>query len=95
MWVNSANTVPKRAIAQRTGVIVATKFIPLANIGNGGATMKKLIVKWRDSHCNITITHIQRVGDVVEAYRGKEFVGLFDLGSVDALYVSEGGGNNA
>ena len=53
--------------------------------------MKRLIVKWRDGHCNIPVTHIQRVGDVVEAYRGDDFIGMFDLGSVDMLYISEGG----
>lgn len=51
--------------------------------------MKRLVVKWRDSHCNLPITSIKRVGDVVEAYRGNEFIGMFDLGSVDALYITE------
>lgn len=51
--------------------------------------MKHLIVRWRDGHCNLPITHIKREGDIVEAYRDKEFVGMFDLGSVDALYITE------
>ena len=51
--------------------------------------MKRLVVRWRDAHCNIAITHIVREGDVVMAYQDKEFVGLFDLGSVDALYVTD------
>ncbi len=50
--------------------------------------MKRLIVKWRDGHCNLAITHIKRIGDVIEAYLNDEFVGMFDLGSIDALWIS-------
>lgn len=50
--------------------------------------MNRLIVKWRDGHCNLAITHITRVGDVIEVYRNDEFVGLFDLGSIDAFWIS-------
>ena len=52
--------------------------------------MKRLIVRFRDGHTNLAITHIERVGDVVFAYNGVELVGMFDLGACDALYVSEG-----
>ena len=51
--------------------------------------MKHLIVRWRDGYCNLTITHITRTGSVVEAFRGDEFIGMFDLGAIDVLYVSE------
>ena len=51
--------------------------------------MKKLIVRWKEEYCNLPVTKIERIGDVVEAYRGEEFVGLFDLGAVDALYVAD------
>ncbi len=50
--------------------------------------MKHLIVRWRDGHCNLQITHINRVGDVIEAYRNEEFVGMFDLGAIDAFWIS-------
>ena len=50
--------------------------------------LKRLIVKWRDAHCNLSITHIKRVDDVIEAYRNEELVGLFDLGSIDAFWIS-------
>lgn len=50
--------------------------------------MKKLIVRWGDEFCNLTVSHIKREGGVVEAYRGTEFIGFFDLGTVDVLYVS-------
>jgi len=51
--------------------------------------MKHLVVRWRDGHTNLPITRIEHIGDVVYAYQDKELVGFFDLGSVDALYVSE------
>lgn len=51
--------------------------------------MKRLVVKWRDGHCNLPITHIRREECVIEAYRDDEFVGMFDLGAVDMLYVTE------
>lgn len=50
--------------------------------------MKKLIVRWKEEYCNLPVTKIERIGDVVEAYRGEEFVGLFDLGAVDAIYIT-------
>lgn len=49
----------------------------------------RLIVRARDWFCNIPITHIEKDGSVVTAWNGEEFVGMFDLGAVDALYVSE------
>ena len=55
----------------------------------GREKVKRLIVRWREGHCNLPITHIEREGALVEAYRGIEFVGVFDIGSVDALYISE------
>ena len=51
--------------------------------------MKKLIVRWGEEFCNLPVTHITRDGGIVEAYRGSEFVGFFDLGCVNVLYVSD------
>jgi len=49
----------------------------------------KLIVKAKDWYCNIPVTHIEKDGPVVCAYNGVHFVGMFDLGAVDVLYVTE------
>lgn len=51
--------------------------------------MKRLIVKFKDGHTNLAVTDVTREGDVVFAYNGTDFVGMFDMGAVDALYVSE------
>lgn len=52
--------------------------------------MKRLIVNWGDGYCNIPVTHIElREDSVVFAYNGDEFVGVFDLGAIAFLYVSE------
>ena len=56
----------------------------------------RLIMKCKDTLANIKVDKVERMGDVVFAYkipRGgmteTEFVGVFDLGSVDFLYVTE------
>lgn len=51
--------------------------------------MKKLIVRSNDWWCNLLVTRIDKIDDVVFAYRNDEFVGMFSLGSIDALYLSE------
>ena len=51
--------------------------------------MKRLIVRWRDGYCNLPVTHIKREDAIVEAFRGEEFVGFFDLGAIDVLYISD------
>lgn len=55
----------------------------------------KLVVRWRDGQfANITVTQIVRENDVVFAYFCDDFVGMFDLGAAEALYVNPwyGGG---
>lgn len=58
--------------------------------------MMRLIMKCRDTLANIRVDKIERMGDVVFAYKipngglaETEFVGAFDLGSVDFLYVTD------
>lgn len=51
--------------------------------------MKRIIVKGKDWHCNIPVTDVVRDGNVVFAYSNGDFVGMFDLGSVDIIWVSE------
>lgn len=56
--------------------------------------MKRLIVRWKDSHTNIAVDLIVREGDVIWAYLAGELVGFFDLGCVDALYLTNQKGGN-
>ena len=56
----------------------------------------RLVMKCKDQYCNIRVDSIEKVDDVVFAYKrpqgsmaATEFVGCFDLGSVDFLYVTE------
>lgn len=58
----------------------------------GGNGVKHLIVKWSTGYCNLAVTDIKKDGDIVWAYINGEFVGMFDLASVDILYVSQEGG---
>lgn len=52
--------------------------------------MKRLVVNWNEGYCNLPITRIElREDSVVYAYNGDEFIGMFDLGAVSLLYVSE------
>lgn len=51
--------------------------------------MKRLFVKWRDGYCNIPVTTIAKEESIIYAFRDAEFVGMFDLGAVELLYVSE------
>lgn len=51
--------------------------------------MKRIIVKGKDWHCNIPVTKVVRDENIVFAYCGSEFVGMFDLGSVNCIWVSE------
>lgn len=52
--------------------------------------MKRIIVKGRDWHANIPVTEVRREENVVVAERDGAFVGWFDLGSVDCIWVSSG-----
>lgn len=56
----------------------------------------RLLMKCKDTICNIKVDAIEKNGDVVFAYRcppdsltATEFVGVFDLGSVDFLYLTD------
>jgi hypothetical protein len=56
----------------------------------------RLIMKSKDAFCNIKVDAIEKVEDVVFAYKkphgsiaATEFVGCFDLGSADFLYVTD------
>lgn len=56
----------------------------------------RLIMKCKDTICNIKVDAIEKQEDVVFAYKkpqtsmtATEFVGCFDLGSVDFLYVTD------
>lgn len=49
----------------------------------------RLIVRGKDWHVNINVTHIQREEALVFAFLGDDLVGVFDLGIVGALYMSE------
>ena len=47
-----------------------------------------LIVRGKDWYCNLKVTRTQRTGDIVEAYYGDLFVGMFDLAAVNVLYIT-------
>lgn len=56
----------------------------------------RLIMKCKDTICNIKVDAIEKQEDVVFAYKrpkgsmtATEFVGCFDLGSMDFLYVTD------
>lgn len=53
--------------------------------------MKRLVVKWRGGFCNLPITHIKRIEDVIEVYQNDEFIGMFDLGAIEMFYISDKG----
>lgn len=55
----------------------------------GGISVKRIIVKGKDWHCNIPVTNVIRDENIVFAYYNGEFVGMFDLGVVDCIWVSE------
>lgn len=56
---------------------------------------KRLMVHYNDKPAGrpktlcLTVTQIVREENVVYAYNGEIFVGMFDLGSVDMLYINE------
>lgn len=49
----------------------------------------KLIVKGRDWYANLPITKVVKEENTVFAYYDDTFIGFFDLGAVDVLYISE------
>ena len=53
--------------------------------------MKRLVVKFIDGdYCNMRVSRIEKIDSVVFAYDGENFIGMFDLGTVACLYISEG-----
>ena len=55
--------------------------------------VQRLIVRGKDWYANIPVTRIEKVEDVVFAYLGDAFVGMFDLGAVNMLYITGERGN--
>lgn len=60
----------------------------------------RLIMKCKDTVANIKVDEVERKGDVIFAYRTQtftdpslmpktEFAGMFDLGVMDFIYVTE------
>ena len=56
----------------------------------------KLVMRHKDLTCIMRVDGIEKQGDVIFAYRkapdsmtADVFVGMFDLGSVDFLYLTE------
>ena len=50
--------------------------------------MTKLIAKMRDGYCNIAADSMTEREGMIFVYRGEKLVGVFDLGAVDAIYIS-------
>ena len=60
----------------------------------------RLIMKCKDTTANIKVDAVEKQDDVIFAFKcppgsmaATEFVGMFDLGSVDFLYVTDERGN--
>ncbi len=49
----------------------------------------KLVVKAPEWYCNLPVTEIKREEDLIFAYRDGQLIGVFDIGAVAALWVSE------
>lgn len=50
---------------------------------------KRLVVQWEDGHCNVPATRIEYEQGYAVAFNGEEFVGVFDIGHINVLYLSE------
>lgn len=50
--------------------------------------MKRCVVKFKGDYCNIEADRIEREDAIVFAYNGSNLVGIFDLGFVDAIYMT-------
>ena len=49
----------------------------------------KLIVKAADWYCNLPVTEVKREDELIFAYKDDALVGIFDVGGIVALWVSE------
>jgi hypothetical protein len=55
----------------------------------GEKEMKRCVVKFNKTEfCNIEADMISREDSIVFVHRGTELVGVFDLGCVDAIYLT-------
>lgn len=48
-----------------------------------------VVVRWRDQYCNLKATRMEKQDEVVFLYDESGFLGMFDLGAVDALYRTQ------
>lgn len=52
--------------------------------------MKRCVVKYnKNEFCNIEATMLSREDSIVFVHKGTELVGVFDLGYVDAIWLTE------
>ena len=51
--------------------------------------MKRCVVRFKGDYCNIEADMICREESVVFVYKGTELVGVFGLGYVDAIWLTE------
>ena len=50
--------------------------------------MKRLVVRWKDQFANIPAERIEERDGMIYAYDEKGLVGVFDLGTIDLIYLS-------
>ena len=53
---------------------------------------KRLIVVWEDGHCNVPCTRVEYDQGYAVAFNGDTLVGVFDIGFINVLYLSEARG---
>ena len=51
--------------------------------------MKRCVVETRSGFVNIQADRLEREQDVVFVFNGDELMGMFSLGSLDHIYLSE------
>lgn len=54
--------------------------------------MTRCIVKFRDGYANIVADSMEEREGIVYVRHASELVGAFDLGALDAIYLSDKGG---
>lgn len=53
----------------------------------------RCVAKWKDGHANIQADAMREENGMVYVIRAGELVGVFDLGLVEAIYLSGGNDN--
>lgn len=53
----------------------------------------RCVAKWKDGHANIPADGMREENGMVYVTRDGELVGVFDLGLVEAIYLSGGNDN--